>query len=73
LIFSASVRRNARKRFKFEFLKISCLSDQHIGQGVLSYFCFGEIAGFAQILIQFFGIATVSDSNFGSSLNDALV
>jgi hypothetical protein len=27
------VRRNARKRFKFEFLKISTLGDQHIGQG----------------------------------------
>jgi hypothetical protein len=73
LIFSASVRRNARKNLKFEFLKFSSLSDQHIGQGVLSYFCFGEIAGFAQILIQIFGIATVSDSNFGSSLSDALV
>jgi hypothetical protein len=27
------VRRNARKRFKFEILKISTLGDQHIGQG----------------------------------------
>jgi hypothetical protein len=54
-------------------LKFSSLSDQHIGQGVLSYFCSGEIAGFAQILIQIFGIVTVSDSNFGSSLSDALV
>jgi hypothetical protein len=26
-------RRNARKRFKFEFLKISTLGAQHIGQG----------------------------------------
>jgi hypothetical protein len=52
LIFSASVRRNARKRFKFEFLKISCLSDQHIGQGVLSYFCYQERRSFAEILFQ---------------------
>jgi hypothetical protein len=29
----ASVRRNARKKFKFEFLKFSTLGDQHIGQG----------------------------------------
>jgi hypothetical protein len=28
------VRRNARKKFKFEFLKISTLGDQHIGQGI---------------------------------------
>jgi hypothetical protein len=27
------VRRNARKRFKFEFLKFSTLGDPHIGQG----------------------------------------
>jgi hypothetical protein len=27
------VRRNARKRFNFEILKISTLGDQHIGQG----------------------------------------
>jgi hypothetical protein len=28
-----SVRRNARKGFKFKFLKFSTLGDQHIGQG----------------------------------------
>jgi hypothetical protein len=27
------VRRNARKRFKFEILKISTLGDQHTSQG----------------------------------------
>jgi hypothetical protein len=27
------VRRNARKRFKFVFLKFFTLGDQHIGQG----------------------------------------
>jgi hypothetical protein len=59
------VRRNARKKFKFEFLKFSTLGDQHIGQGFQSYFCSGEITGFAQILFQIFGIVTDSDSNFG--------
>jgi hypothetical protein len=47
--FSASVRRNARKSLKFEFLKFSTLGDQHIGQGFQSYFCSGEITGFAKI------------------------
>jgi hypothetical protein len=50
LILSASVRRNARKNFKFEFLKFSTLGDQHIGQGVLSYFCYKERRSFAEIL-----------------------
>jgi hypothetical protein len=27
------VRRNARKKFKFEFLKFFTLGDQHMGQG----------------------------------------
>jgi hypothetical protein len=30
----SSVRRNARKKFKFEFLKISTLGDQHMSQGI---------------------------------------
>jgi hypothetical protein len=45
------VRRIARKNFKFEILKISTLGDQHIGQGFQSYFCSGEITGFARIYI----------------------
>jgi hypothetical protein len=49
---SASVRRNARKNLKFEFLKISSLGDQHIDQGVLSYFCYKERRSFAEILFQ---------------------
>jgi hypothetical protein len=56
------VRRNARKKFKFEILKISILGDQHIGQGFQSYFCYKEMLSFAEILFQIFGIATVSDS-----------
>jgi hypothetical protein len=48
---SASVRRNARKSLKFEFLKTSSLGDHHIGQGMQSYFCSGEITSFAKILI----------------------
>jgi hypothetical protein len=52
LIFSASVRRNARKKFKFEFLKFFSLGDQHIGQDILSYFCFKERRSFAKILFQ---------------------
>jgi hypothetical protein len=46
------VRRIARKKFIFEFLKFSTLGDQHIGQGFQSYFCSGEIVGSAQILFQ---------------------
>jgi hypothetical protein len=69
----ASVRRNARKKFKFEFLKFSTLVDQHIGQGFQSYFCYKERIGFAEILFAFLGIVTVSDSNFGSSLSDVLI
>jgi hypothetical protein len=49
---SASVRRNARKSLKFEFLKSSTLGDQHIGQGALSYFCYKERRSFAEILFQ---------------------
>jgi hypothetical protein len=49
---SASVRRNARKSLKFEFLKFSTLGAQHISQGILSYFCFKERRSFAEILFQ---------------------
>jgi hypothetical protein len=49
--FSASVRRNARKSLKFEFLKFSTLGAQHMSQGFQSYFCSGEITGFAKIYI----------------------
>jgi hypothetical protein len=49
---SASVRRNARKSLKFKFLKFSSLSDHHIGQGILSYFCFKERRSFQEILFQ---------------------
>jgi hypothetical protein len=59
------VRRNARKRFKFEILKISTLGDQHNGQGFQSYFCYKEVSSFAEILFPIFGIVTVSDSKFG--------
>jgi hypothetical protein len=59
------VRRIARKNFKFEFLKVSTLGDQHIGQGFQSYFCYKEILIFAAILFAFLSIVTVSDSNFG--------
>jgi hypothetical protein len=34
------VRHNARKKFKFEFLKIFTLGGQHIGQGFQNYFWF---------------------------------
>jgi hypothetical protein len=43
------VRHNARKRFKFEFLKISTLGGQHIRQGFQRYFCSEEITCFAKI------------------------
>jgi hypothetical protein len=69
----ASVRRNARKSLKFKFSKFSSLSDHHIGQGTLSYFCFKERRSFAEIYISKLGMVAVSDSNFGSSLSDALV
>jgi hypothetical protein len=57
---------------KFKFLKFSSLSGHHIGQGIQSYFCCGE-RSFAEIYISNLGMVTVSDSNFGSSLSDALV
>jgi hypothetical protein len=45
------VRRNARKKFKFAFLKFSTLVDQHIGQGFQSYFCYKEMLSLAEILL----------------------
>jgi hypothetical protein len=59
------VRRNARKKFKFEILKFFTLGDQHIDQGFHSYFCYKEMSSFAEILFPIFGIVTVSDSKFG--------
>jgi hypothetical protein len=52
LIFSASVRRNARKNLNFEFLKFSNLGDQHKSQGIQIYFCYQEWFSFAEILFQ---------------------
>jgi hypothetical protein len=46
-----AVRRNARKRFKFEFLKFSTLGDPHISQGLQWYFCSEGRTCFAEILI----------------------
>jgi hypothetical protein len=59
------VRSNARKRFKFEILKVSTLGDQHISQGFQWYFCYKERLSFAEILFQIWGLVTDSDSNFG--------
>jgi hypothetical protein len=61
----SGARHNARKRFKFEFLKIFTLGGQHIGQGFQEYFCYKEITYFAKFYISKFGIVTVSDSKFG--------
>jgi hypothetical protein len=58
-------RHNARKKLKFEFLKIFTLGGQHIRQGFQNYFCSDEISCFAEILFEFWGLVTVSDSNFG--------
>jgi hypothetical protein len=49
---SASVRRNARKNLKFEFLKFSNLGDQHKSQGIQIYFCYQEWFSFAEILFR---------------------
>jgi hypothetical protein len=49
--FSASVRRNACKSLKFEFLKFSTLGAQHMSQGFQSYFCTGETTGFCKKFI----------------------
>jgi hypothetical protein len=71
--FSASVRRNARKSLKFKFLKTSTLGDQHINPGFQIYFCYHDWFSFAEILFAFLSIVTVSDSNFGRCLSQALV
>jgi hypothetical protein len=62
---SPRVRSNARKKFKFEFLKTATVGLHHIGQGFQGYFCSEEITSFAKIYISNLGIVTVSDSNFG--------
>jgi hypothetical protein len=49
------------------------LGAQHIGQGIQSYFCYGERLSFAEIYISKFDMVNDLDSNFGSSLGDALV
>jgi hypothetical protein len=59
------VRRNARMKLNFEFLKFSTLGAQHISQGFQRYFCYQEMLSFAEILIQICGIVTVSYSKFG--------
>jgi hypothetical protein len=59
------VRSNARKKFKFKFLKTATVGCQDIGQGFQGYFCFEEITSFAKIYISNLGIVTVSDSKFG--------
>jgi hypothetical protein len=59
------VRSNARKNFKFEFLKFSTLGDQHMSQGIQWYFCSEERIRFAEILFQIFGLVFDSDSKFG--------
>jgi hypothetical protein len=46
------VRQNARKKFKFKFLKIFTLGGQHIGQGFQNYFCSEEMGCFAEILFR---------------------
>jgi hypothetical protein len=44
---SPSVRSNARKKLKFEFLKFFTLGGQHIRQGFQRYFCYTERLSFA--------------------------
>jgi hypothetical protein len=59
------VRSNARKKFKFEFLKTATVGLHHIGQEFQGYFCYKERLSFAEIIFEFLGIVTVSDSIFG--------
>jgi hypothetical protein len=59
------IRRNARKKLKFEFLKFFTLGDQHNRQGFQRYFYYKERLSFAEITFQVFGTVTVSDSKFG--------
>jgi hypothetical protein len=49
---SPGVRSNARKKFKFEFLKFFTLGGQHIRQGCQRYFCYKERLSFAEIIFQ---------------------
>jgi hypothetical protein len=46
------VRRNARMKLNFEFLKFSTLGDQHDSQGFQKYFCYQERLSFAKIIFQ---------------------
>jgi hypothetical protein len=46
------VRRNARMKLNFEFLKFFTLGDQHISQGFQRYFCYQERLSFAEIIFQ---------------------
>jgi hypothetical protein len=62
---SPGVRSNARKKFKFEFSKTATVVCQDIGQGIKSYFCLEQTSCFAEIIFEFLGMVTVSDSIFG--------
>jgi hypothetical protein len=66
---SPGVRSNARKKLKFEFLKIFTLGGQHMRQGCQRYFCYKERLSFAEIIFRILGMVTVSDSKFGRSLS----
>jgi hypothetical protein len=46
------VRRNARMKLYFEFLKFFTLGYQHISQGFQRYFCYQERLSFAEIIFQ---------------------
>jgi hypothetical protein len=46
------VRRNARMKLNFKFLKSFTLGDQHISQGFQRYFCYQERLSFAEIIFQ---------------------
>jgi hypothetical protein len=70
---AASVQRNARKRFKFEFLKTSTLGDQHTSPGFQIYFCYQEWFSLAEIYISKWDMVTISDSKFSRCLSKALV
>jgi hypothetical protein len=50
---SLGVRSNARKKFKFEFLKAATVVLHHIGQGFQGYFCYKERLSFAGITFEF--------------------
>jgi hypothetical protein len=46
------VRRNARMKLNFKFLKFFTLGAQHISQGFQRYFCYQERLSFAEIIFQ---------------------